>query len=88
MSLNEQVAQINDEGQLVIQNEITRNDQISINDYQDTNYLGICISHDEQIIQKNDERQADTQNEIGANDPISRNECQDTNYFGQSYFAK
>ena len=64
ISLNEQVAPMNDERQQVIHNEITRNYPISRNYYLDTNPSGISISIDHKTAHMNGERHADAHNEI------------------------
>ena len=87
ISLNEKVVQTNDEGHLVIHNEITRNDPISRNHYQVTYHSSISISIDQKTVQGNDERYADTHSEIEEKDPIKKNKYQDTNSFGHRYLA-
>ena len=83
ISPNEQIAQTNNEGQLLF----TRNDPVSGNNQQDTNHSVTSISLDKQIEQNNDQQQPDIHNEIEENDAILRSEYQDTNSFGHRYLA-
>ena len=76
---------MNDEGELVIHNEITRNYPISRNYYLDTNPSGISISIDHKTAHMNDERHADAHNEIEENDPIPINKYQDANSFSKIF---